>query len=153
MKFGMKKISKRSLKSLIKPILAFLLQPVASKQDYPRIEEQEIEIFSLLHQSGLPFLDNIELSFAQKKAILALLNQGESFSTLIQNQKAKRMKQLGTLLNYFALDEAILYDEKLRQAKEILFKKLFHHSIYPLFLMAFSTGFVGFFSQAILPAF
>lgn len=129
------------------------MQPVGSKQDYPRIEEQEIEIFSLLHQSGLPFLDNIELSFRQKEAILALFNQGETFAKLIQSQKAKRMKQLGTLLTYFALDEAIGYDEKLRQAKDLLFKKLFHHSMYPLFLMAFTTGLVWFFTKSILPAF
>ena len=153
MKFGTKKSLKFSLKPLIKPILVFLLQPVGSKQDFPRIEEQEMEIFSLLHQNGLPFLDNVELSFTQKEAIVAALNQGESFSTLIQKQKAKRMKQLGTLLNYFALDEAIVYDGKLRQARETLLKKLFHHSIYPLFLMTFSTGLVWFFSQTILPAF
>lgn len=126
---------------------------MGKRQEYPRIEEQEIEIFSLLHQSGMPFIDNVTLTFRQKDKILALLNQGNSFSKLMQNQKGKHMKQLGTLMAYFSLDQAILYDGKLRKSHEVMVKKLFRYSIYPLFLMAFSTGLIWFFSKAILPAF
>lgn len=126
---------------------------MGKKQEYPRLEEQEIEIFSLLHQSGMPFMDNIALSFRQKDKILDLLNQGFNFSKLMQSQKGKHMKQLGTLMAYFSLDQAILYDGKLRKSREVMVKKLLRHSAYPLFLMAFSTGLIWFFSKAILPAF
>lgn len=76
-----------------------------------------------------------------------------SFSSLLQAQNARSVRQLGTLLDYFSLDQAIQYDARLKESRKILVSRLFSKSVYPLFIMAFSSGLTWFFSSAIVPAF
>lgn len=153
MKSGMKKTLKPSSKHPLQQVRDFLLTDVGRKQDWPKLNEDELEVFSLLHKSGLPFAENVSLSFRAHEALEAKLRQGVPFSGLVQKQNSRRMKQLGSLLGCFSLDDAILYDGKLRQARSILFQKLFSKSLYPLFIMAFSSVLTWFFSLAILPSF
>lgn len=153
MKSGTKAKSSPSLKMSWKQFLAFLLKDVGARQDWPKIDQQEMEVFSLLEQSGLPFADNVELSFAQRNEIRKLLNEGVPFARIISYQKGARMKRLAALLENFSLPIAIDYDQRLQKSREVMTKKLFSHSVYPLFIMAFATGLVWFFSCSILPAF
>lgn len=129
------------------------MQPVGKKQDWPVIEKQEMEVFTLLDQSGLSFHQNIDLSFRQAKQIKILLNRGTPFYQIIGRQKGQRMKRMSVLMDHFALSQAIEYDQRLQSAKEVMTRKLFSHTVYPLFIMAFATALVWFFSTTILPAF
>ncbi len=112
-----------------------------------------MEVFALLDQSGLSFHQNIELSFRQAKQIETLLNRGIPFYRIIGRQKGQHMKRMSVLMDHFALSQAIEYDQRLQSAKEVMTRKLFSHTIYPLFIMAFATALVWFFSTTILPAF
>lgn len=136
-----------------KQVLAFLLKPVGSRSDWPKIEQQEMEVFCLLNQSGLPFADNVELSFGAHKAILEKLKSGIPFFRIVEHQKGRRMKRLAILLENFSLSVAIDYDRRLQNSKDMMTRRLFSHSLYPLFIMVFATALVWFFSFSILPAF
>lgn len=129
------------------------MKPVGRKQDYPIITESEMEVFSLLEKNGLPFQDAINLSFQQHDAITELLQKGVQFFEIFRHQKGRRLKRMASLIEYFSLSQAVLYDQKLQQTKDMFTKKLLSNSLYPLFIMAFASILVWFFSNNILPAF
>lgn len=129
------------------------MKPVGRKQDYPLITEDEMEVFSLLERNGLPFQDAINLSFKQYDAITALLQKGIPFFEIVRHQKGRRLQRMASLMEYFSLSQAVQYDQKLQKTRDLLTKKLLSNSLYPLFIMAFASILIWFFSENILPAF
>lgn len=115
--------------------------------------ENEMEVFSLLEKNGLPFQDAIHLSFHQHESITDLLQKGVPFFEIVRHQKGRRLKRMASLMEYFSLSQAVQYDQKLQQTRELLTKKLLKNSLYPLFIMAFASILIWFFSNNILPAF
>lgn len=150
MKSGMKKTSIHSSKTRLQHVRDFLLQPVSIKSR-GLIENDEIEVFSLLIESGLPFSDAISLSFQNSKEILEQLERGTSFSQIIRDQKWGKNKTLSKLCEIFSLDEALIAYKKLNSSQTALKDKLIHPCLYPLVIMAFSTVLVWIFSDTILP--
>ena len=110
-----------------------------------------MEIFALLLDCGLPFADAIEMSFESQKEIFEFLEKGGSFSQLILKQKSKRMKRLGVLMETFDMRQAIQLDERLNASQTALRQSLIRQSGYPLFIMAFATALIWFFSVSIVP--
>lgn len=106
----------------------------------------------MLLESGLPFSDCISLSFQNGHNILDRLEKGASFGAIVKEQKGARMKQLGTLMELFDLQRALEFDSKLLQARKSTYGTLFQKSGYPLFIMAFATALIWFFSCSIVPA-
>lgn len=112
-----------------------------------------MEVFSLLERNGLPFQDAIHLSFKQHEEITVLLQNGIQFFEIVRHQKGSRLKRMASLMEYFSLSQAIHYDQKLQQSRDLITKKLLSNSLYPLFIMAFASILIWFFSNNILPAF
>lgn len=111
-----------------------------------------MEIFALLLESGLPFDDALKTSFHSYEVMMKALENGVPFSQIIRQQPSKRMRQLGVFMERFSLQEALRFDQRLRQSRQSLYGSLLKKSAYPLFLMAFATGLIWFFSVSIVPA-
>lgn len=150
MKSGTKKISKTSSNTRWKQFRDFLSKPVSLKSSR-LINEEELEIFSLLVESGLPFSDAVELSFKESDTILRQLSSGTSFGQIALHQKDGKTRTLGRLCSIFSLTEALAVHKKLQASQKALMDKLVQPCLYPLVIMAFSTVLVWIFSEAIMP--
>lgn len=117
------------------------------------MSEAEMEVFSLLEKSGLPFQDAVDLAFNQHDEITHLLRQGVPFFEIVRHQKGRHLQRMASLMEYFSLPLAVKYDQQLQESRQVISKKLFSNSVYPLFIMAFATALIYFFSSSILPAF
>lgn len=118
----------------------------------PLIEQREMEIFALLLHDGIPFLDAVTMSFTRKEQILHLLESGVAFDRIIMGQKGRRMRQMGVLMQNFPLSDALEFDERLDASRKSIYGTLVQKGSYPLFIMAFATALICFFSYSIVPA-
>lgn len=106
----------------------------------------------MLLQTGLRFELCIQLSFASFKPIEEQLERGISFQSILQSQSDRFIRALGDLLDWLPLPEASAYFEKIHRFDSLLKEKMLKPCLYPLFILAFVSALVWFFSTSILPS-